>query len=226
MRAENGVIVRNNFKRIREEVKALNKNCQIVAVTKGRDVDDVKLVIEAGALIVAENRVAEAEAEAKFGVIATPQKHMIGHLQRNKVKKAVMIFDVIQSVDSFRLASEINRRCAEIGKKMPICLQVNTANDPEKYGLSVDEVEEVAADIGKLGNVEIVGLMTIGKLEATEDEQRKCFLKLKNIYDEFVTRGIFASNSPILSMGMSNDYKIAIECGSNMVRIGSEIFAN
>ncbi len=192
----------------------------LVAATKGRSIDEINLIINAGIKIIAENRLQEAEEKFKSKELLPCEKHFIGHLQNNKVKKAVQIFDLIQSVDSVELLEKINNYAIIIGKKQVIFLQVNISRDPNKFGLSEDRTREIIKNIKTYPNIKLSGLMTIGKNTENRDEVRTYYRKFKKTFEEM------NKIQPLeyLSMGMSADYDIAIEEGSNMIRIGRALF--
>lgn len=187
---------------------------RLVAVTKGVSADVVNLALKAGVRTIAENRV--QEAKEKFPLLEThAEKHMIGNLQRNKAKKAVEIFDCIQSLDSIKLAEEIDKQAGALGKRMPVFLQVNISGEKTKHGFSPDQIGSVLSSASDMKNLLCRGLMTIAPLVEPE-ETRQYFRKMKSIFD--------SSGLDFLSMGMTNDFEVAIEEGSNMVRIGRAIF--
>ena len=187
---------------------------KLVAVTKTRTVEEIKKAIDAGVNCIGENKV--QEAQEKFPSLPKVEKHMIGHLQRNKVKTAVELFDMIQSVDSLKIAKEISKRCEAINKVMPILIEVNIGNEESKYGIKPEDIKEFIKEISQFKNIDIQGLMCIAPLIEAE-KTRPYFKKMKELFDSL-------GNLKWLSMGMTNDYKIAIEEGSNMVRIGTAIF--
>lgn len=201
---------------IKENIVRLQipSNVKLIAVTKTRTVDEIKQAIEAGITCIGENKV--QEAKQKFPFLPKVEKHMIGHLQTNKVRLAVELFDVIQSVDSVELAGEINKRCGAIGKVMPILLEVNIGSEESKQGVKPDDIKNLVREISKFKHVKIQGLMCIAPLLEPE-KTRPYFRKMKQIFDSI-------EGLKWLSMGMSNDYKVAIDEGSNMVRIGTAIF--
>jgi pyridoxal phosphate enzyme (YggS family) len=170
-----------------------------------------------GRLLIGENRV--QEAEAKFGKLEglEVEKHMIGHLQSNKVKKAVEIFDSIDSVDSVELAEEINKYAEKAGKVMPIYLEVNFSGEESKHGFEASEVEAAYEKMCRLPNVKVVGIMTMAPHPTGENEKEilACFDAAKALADKL---GL------IVSMGMTLDFEIAIACGANIVRIGRFMF--
>ncbi|WP_445474550.1 YggS family pyridoxal phosphate-dependent enzyme [Methanococcoides methylutens] len=209
--------VEENTKAILEELGEV----KLVSVTKTIDTDRINESIKAGATIIGENRV--QEFDEKCDCIPPCEKHLIGHLQTNKVKRAVELFDVIQSVDSLKVAEEIDSRAEEIGKVQKVFLQVNIGNEPQKYGFGTDEIAQAIKDIQALKNVHVKGLMCIPPFVSPE-EARPYFRNMKAIFDEMKQANQGNIDIKELSMGMSGDYKVAIEEGATMVRIGSGIF--
>ena len=215
--------IQTNYKNLSSEVKSINPDAKICVVTKTQSVEKILEAIEAGAKIIGENRI--QEAEAKFPSIpSSVKKHLIGHLQRNKAKKAVELFDVIESVDSLRLAKKINEECEKIGKIMQIMLEVNTSGEEQKYGFLPEEVLEKMKEISQLKNLRIIGLMTVAKYEENSENCRGSFRKLKELFDEIKVLNLKNVEMKYLSMGMTNDYKIALEEGSNLIRVGTGVF--
>ncbi|MDI6605867.1 MAG: YggS family pyridoxal phosphate-dependent enzyme, partial [Candidatus Omnitrophota bacterium] len=203
----------------------------IVAVTKNRNIEQIKEAVEAGITDIGENRV--QEAVLKFRELAnlrtceqvTTRWHMVGHLQTNKVKEAVRIFDLIHSVDSARLALEIDRQAAAINKIQGILVEVNTSGEESKFGIKADEAIEVIKEISKLKNINIKGLMTVASVVDNPEKARPYFRilrELRNKICELWTIGQYGLWT--LSMGMSDDFEVAVEEGSTMVRLGRAIF--
>jgi PLP dependent protein len=188
---------------------------RIIAVSKKATAEDIRIALGCGITAIGESRVLESidKLEALKGLQF--EKHLIGHLQTNKVKAAVEQFDCIQSVDSLKLAKEISQKAAGLNKVMPVMIEVNISGEEQKYGISAMEVEHFYDKLLKLTNIKVVGLMGIAPY--VEPEQTRPYFKtLKQINDIL--------KLPNLSMGMSNDFEIAIEEGSNMVRIGTAVF--
>lgn len=206
-----------NIKRIIEDIP---KNIVIVAATKTRSIEEIKETIEAGIKIIGENYVQEAESKYKI-LEGNVEMHCIGHLQSNKVKKAVEIFDMIQTVDSEKLAKEIDKRCSDIRKIMDVLIEVNIGDEERKKGCLVSDVPKLASFIANLDNLNLKGIMTMGPSTGGE-ELRPYFRKVKRLFDEL--REDY--NLDTLSMGMSNSYKVAIEEGATMVRLGTLILGN
>ena len=191
----------------------------LVAVTKTVTHDKIIEAVKAGVKIIGENRV--AEAGEKFGMVKENVIwHMIGHLQRNKVKHALQIFDMIQSIDKMETALEIEKRAV---KPIDILIEINSSGEETKSGVKPDQLITLADQLKELKKVKIKGVMTIGPFTPDEKRIRKAFALTRQKFEELAER----EKDPeinILSMGMSSDYQIAIEEGSNMVRVGSAIF--
>ena len=196
------------------------KAVQILAVTKTHNSQTLKSAQTIGLNLFGENKVQEAETKIN-ALNHKSEIHLIGHLQSNKAKKAVQIFDVIQTIDSIKIANKINRYASEIKKKQRIYLQINIGNDINKTGFNKEEAINVSQTIDQLENIIIEGIMTIlpnGLSNKGKKELYQATYKLKRKIQKKI------STCNILSMGMSDDYKLAIECGSTMVRIGTKLF--
>jgi len=212
--------MKENVRRILSE---LPEGVILVAAAKTRTPDEVRRVVEVGVQIIGENYVQEAEdAFASLGKIA--EWHFIGHLQRNKVKKAVSIFDVIETVDSLKLGTRIDRECAELGKVMPILVEVNSGREPQKSGVLPEEAEKLVRELAELPHIHVQGLMSMGPRFGDPELARPYFQETKRLFDQLSNLPIEDTEMHYLSMGMSNTYEIAIEEGANMVRIGTKIF--
>ncbi len=200
----------------------------LVAVTKFAPLEAIAEAITAGIHHIAENRVQEAEKKFPILLSQYPQVtgHIIGHLQTNKAKDAIHVAGLIQSVDSPRLADEIAKHAAKAGKTTDILVQFNTANEPQKFGAAPEDAFKLMEHIAALSNVRVLGLMAMAPFTEDEGMIRKAFSDLREIRDGISKR--FSGNAKIamthLSMGMSADYRIAIQEGSTMVRVGSAIF--
>jgi pyridoxal phosphate enzyme (YggS family) len=206
----------------------------LVAITKTAPPEKIAEAWQAGLREFGENRLQEAEPK----ILWSREKglglnwHMVGHLQRNKVKKAIQLFDVIQSVDSLRLAHEINQRCAQAAAvRLPVLLEVNVSGEASKYGFAVHEGDgrlldgflATVQEIGALPRLEVQGLMTVAPLGAPEAELRSCFRRLRLLLNRLREQ---LPNEPWrhLSMGMTDDFEVAIEEGATILRIGRAIF--
>ncbi|MBU1355006.1 MAG: YggS family pyridoxal phosphate-dependent enzyme [Candidatus Edwardsbacteria bacterium] len=202
-----------------------SEDITLVAVTKTVPTEVIEQAIALGLNIIGENRV--QEATGKYPLIGSKvQWHLIGHLQSNKAKKAVEIFSLIHSIDSVDLARDVGRRAVQIVKTQEILLEVNTSGEPQKYGFRADEVIEALDVIKDIQGIKILGLMTVGPLSDDADKVRSSFKILKKIFDEIKLQAIPNIEMKHLSMGMSGDYRVAIEEGSTMIRVGSAIFGS
>lgn len=197
----------------------------LVAVTKNVAGDVVRRAVEIGLRVFGENRVQEAKdkiALLKAGMPASPVTwHLIGHLQKNKARTAVELFDLIQSVDSVDLAEAINRHAAKEGKRQKILIQVKLSEEEAKHGVTKDNIDKLMDAVFNLENIETEGLMTIPPYFEDPEMSRPYFRQLCGIRDRYKGRGF---DLPELSMGMSNDFAVAIEEGATMVRVGTAIF--
>jgi hypothetical protein len=212
------------WQKYNEIIKTIPQGVTLVAATKQRSIEEIREAYIAGIKIIGENYV--QEALSKYEKIEGLQWHMIGHLQRNKVKDAIKIFDCIQSVDSVRLAKEINDQCEKVSRIMPILVQINIGEEESKHGLCPDNVYEIVHQIANFPNLRIDGLMTMEPYFDDPEKARPYFVCMKHIFDDLKARNIPNINMKILSMGMSNSYQVAIEEGSNMVRIGTRLFGS
>ncbi len=195
----------------------------VVAVVKTVPVALIEEAIEAGVTHIGENRV--QEASGKFESIGRKVTwHMVGHLQRNKVKRALEIFDVVQSVDSVRLARVISERALVARRTVDVLLEVNTSGETTKYGFRPEELGGAADEICSLEGIRTRGLMTVGPLVGDAEEARESFVLLRNLRDKISALGLPGMEMSVLSMGMTNDFEVAIEEGATMIRVGTAIF--
>lgn len=194
----------------------------LLPVTKTHPVAAAREAFAAGLPAVGENRVQEAAEKRREGP-AGLRWELIGHLQSNKARLAVEVFDRIQSLDSAKLAHKLNEASSEIRTTpLPVLLQVNTGEDPGKFGCSLEDAPALLETILNCPHLQLEGLMAIAPLEQTADSARRCFSKLRDLRDELVVRS--GLPLPELSMGMSGDFEIAIAEGSTLVRVGSALF--
>jgi len=208
---------------VKEILKEIPEGVELVAAGKTRKPEEILAAIEAGAAIIGENYV--QEAEKAFQVIGNKARwHMIGHLQSNKAKKAVKIFDVIETVDSFKLARAIDNACQNIGKVMPVLIEINSGEETQKAGVLPEDTISLVTDISQLKSVKIIGLMTMGPFAGDPEESRPYFQKTRKLFEEIKDLNLPGVEMKYLSMGMSNSYKVAIEEGTNLVRIGTRLF--
>lgn len=193
----------------------------IVAITKTFPADTIQKAVAIGLYDIGESKVQEAEQKiTELGHIA--RFHLVGHLQSNKVKKAVQLFDVIQSVDSLALAQEINRRAGEAGREIECYIEVNSSGESQKFGVPPDQTLELVQSVNSLENIKLSGLMTVGPLTDDEDTIREAFRKVHELFKQ--GRDIAGDEFDVLSMGMSHDFPLAIAEGSTMIRVGTGIF--
>lgn len=204
-------------------LKEIPEDVIVVAAAKTRTPEEILEAVDAGIKVVGENYV--QEAERAFSVIGRKVKwHFIGHLQKNKVKKAVEIFDLIETVDSVDLAREIDKRCARVNKVMPILCEINIAKEKTKKGVDPEEVEALIKDISSLSHIKVMGLMTMGPPSEDPEKMRFYFKKTREIFEDIKKMNIPNVEMKYLSMGMSDSYRVALEEGANIVRIGTKIF--
>ena len=230
---ERKAVLRDNYERITEGI-ALSaersgrsaEDIELVAVTKTVPVDIINCAIGLGVRHIGENRV--QELASKYDLLDKPEGleiSVIGHLQSNKAKHAVSMAGMIQSVDSEHIAAEISKRALECGKTMPCLVEINIGGEQSKSGVPIERAEELIYAAAALPAVEVCGVMTIPPFDADEKQLRKFFERIYKFYVDM--RGKKSHNNiamKFLSMGMSSDYRLAIECGSNMVRIGTSLF--
>ena len=218
---------------IKENIEKLKKlipgNVTIVAVSKNRTPEEIKEAVEVGITDIGENKVQEVLLKYNALRAMSPEPraikwHMVGHLQTNKVKDAVKIFDLIQSVDSFHLAQEIDRQAAKIDKIQDVLIEVKTSPEATKSGLKPDDLIGVIRNISELKNIHIKGLMTVAPIVDNPEDVRPYFRQLRDLRDSICSELRFPSSELILSMGMTEDFEVAIQEGANMIRLGRAIF--
>ena len=195
----------------------------LIGVTKGVDVERIQEAITSGLEAAGENRVQEAREKVKT-LGGAVRWHMVGHLQRNKVKEAVGLFELIHSVDTFQLAQEIEKAASLLGKKVPVLLQVNIQGQRTQFGADPEEVIQLAGEIAVLDHVKLMGLMAIAPLSEEPEKNRPYFRRMRELKEALDKEGDPRIKMQYLSMGMSQDFEVAVEEGSNMVRIGRAIF--
>jgi len=219
--------IRENLLRVTERIEKAAQNAgrnpkdiRLVAVSKTMETDRVREAIEAGVTILGENYV--QEAQKKIEEIGKPVSwHFIGHLQTNKAKVVVRLFDVIHSVDSVALAEELNRRAQQANQKIPIMIEVNLSGEATKFGTEEEKVTSLAQGVLKLDHLSLEGLMTMPPYFDDPEMSRPYFVQLRQLKERLVKGGIPLKD---LSMGMSNDFEIAIQEGATFVRVGTAIF--
>jgi pyridoxal phosphate enzyme (YggS family) len=220
---ENLIIVRSRIKEAAERAGRRADGIILVCVTKTVGVPQIEEALAAGAADIGESRV--QDAEVKFKAIGRRARwHLIGHLQTNKVKEAVRIFDLIHSVDSLKLAEEISKRAGADGKTQEILIEVKTSQEAAKYGAAPGEVIALIEKAAALPHIKIMGLMTMAPIVPEAGQARPYFKGLKEISETIAARKIKNVDMRYLSMGMTQDFEVAVEEGANMVRIGHAIF--
>lgn len=222
--------IRENLERIKEKIRVKSElvgrdpqEITLVAVTKTVEADRIEEAIAAGVNIIGESRIQEAKEKYRK-VESRIIWHLVGRLQRNKAKDAVKIFDLIHSVDSTELAKEIDKQAKKIGKIQKILVEANVSGEESKYGLNPEGVIAFLQEVSGLPNIKVEGLMTMAPFYENPEDCRPCFRKLKKLIEEVKAKNIKNVEMTYLSIGMSNDFEVAIEEGSNMVRIGRAIF--
>lgn len=218
--------VKTNIANAAERVGRKPENIKLVAVSKTRPASDIVRAIDAGHFCFGENRVQEA-VEKIVDIPHRAEWHLVGHLQSNKAKTAVKYFDMIQSVDSIKLVREINKQAQKISKIQSILIQVNIADEDTKFGVPVSGVSDLVKAAIDSENINLQGMMTIPPFLDDPEKIRPFFKRLRRMaFDELVVKDYISEVSLEISMGMSNDYEVAIEEGASIVRIGTAIFGS
>ena len=203
----------------------LPQDVTLIAISKTHPAALVRAAIELGATDVGENRVQEAEKKInEVGRNAT-RWHLVGHLQANKARRAVQLFDVIHSLDSLDLARRLERLCGEEGREnLPVLIQVDLGHEETKTGIDEAQLSQLVEGLKELKRVQLVGLMTLPPFFDDAEQARPFFRRLRELRDELASHGAFGDQKGELSMGMTNDFGVAIEEGATMVRVGTAIF--
>lgn len=223
-------IISENLKRVQDRIaRALDRGARqdgevtLVAVSKSWPAKMVQEVVDSGVQVLGENRIQEAEGKVK-SVEGEISWHLIGHLQRNKVRVALSLFDLIHSVDSLRLVYEISKRAVQTGTQARILVEVNTTGEISKFGVEPERTLELVGQISEVQGVRIEGLMTMGAFVPDPEGVRTSFVRLRELRDEIVAAKIPRVSMNHLSMGMTGDFEVAIEEGATLVRVGTAIF--
>ena len=223
-------MVEENIKKVRENMEAACKRAgrdikdvTLIAVSKTKPVSMMEEALQTGVLDFGENKVQEI-LEKKPLLPDNVRFHMIGHLQRNKVKQVIDKAVLIHSVDSMRLAEQIEEEAEKKGLHVDVLLEVNVAREESKYGFFMEEVEEAVREMGKLSHITVKGLMTIAPNVVDPEDNREVFKKLYQLYVDIKSKNIDNGTMSVLSMGMTGDYEVAIEEGATMIRVGTGIF--
>ena len=212
--------ITENVKRLLSEVPEV---VEVVAAAKTRTADEILEVLDAGISNIGENYVQEAVAVHEI-VGGKAQWHFIGHLQSNKVVQVVPIFDMIETVDSVKLARKIDKYAKLNNKIMSILIEVNSGREPQKNGVIPENVEHLIREIAPLSHVKLMGLMTMGPFTGDPEDARPYFVETRTIFNHIKDLNIPDVTMKYLSMGMSNSYKVAIEEGANIIRVGTKLF--
>lgn len=235
----------DNVKRIRERMAAACErrgrsleDVKLIGITKSVEIDVIRTAVESGMLELGESRVQELIRRAgmirehlnrrrtmeRAEIPADPRWHMVGHLQRNKVRVLLPWVECIHSVDSLRLAEEISEEAVRINRVIPVLMEVNVSGEKSKYGIAVGAVPHLAANLADAPGIRVVGLMTMAPYSENPEDARPHFARLREVLEDVQTERILGPDFRELSMGMSNDFEIAIEEGATMVRVGTSLF--
>ena len=214
-------LISENVARLLSE---LPEGVELVAAAKGRTPKEVLEAVKAGVSIIGENYI--SEAREAYQVVGTRAKwHFIGSLQKHSIRRnVVQMFDMIETVDSLEIASEIDKKCAPIGKRVPVLIEVNSGRESQKSGVLPECVELLIRQIGGLDSLKVMGLMTMGPYSADPEDSRPFFVETRRTFDVIKELDIPDVEMKYLSMGMTDSYMVAIEEGANIVRIGTGIF--
>jgi PLP dependent protein len=224
------VDVAGNYHKILDRISEIAGKCgrraqevKVLGAAKSQSVESVRAAIAAGVSLIGENYVQEAQ-QKKAQIPQGVEWHMIGHLQRNKAKAAVEIFDLIESLDSVALARELEKQGKRIGKKIRALVEVNLAGEESKSGIAKNDLASLLEAVAKLDHVTVEGLMTVPPFREEPEEIRRYFRELRELKDKFNAQRIPHVDLQELSIGMTQDYPVAIEEGATIVRIGTALF--
>jgi len=213
-------MIADNVKAILAE---LPPGVELVAAAKTRTAAEILEAVDAGVKIIGENYVQEA-AEVFAAVGRRARWHFIGHLQKNKAKRAVEIFDLIETVDSLELGREIDKRAAAAGRTMDVLVEVNSGREPQKAGVMPEDIEPLVRSLTSLPRLRVLGLMTMGPFEGDPEDSRPYFQETRKAFIALKTAAVPGTEMRHLSMGMTNSWRVAVEEGATMVRIGTALF--
>jgi hypothetical protein len=219
--AANLELVQSRIAAALEKSRRKADDVQLIAVSKKQEAEKVRAAFDAGQPIFGESRVQEARAKIPL-LPSAARWHFIGHLQKNKIRHALPLFELFHSIDSLALAQDVERIAEEEGVRPRVLLEVNVAGEGSKFGFAPAKLREEMEQLLSLGRLNIEGVMAIPPLAPEPEESRRYFVNLRDLRDELETE--FALKLPELSMGMSNDYAVAIEEGATVVRVGTAIF--
>ena len=225
-------LIRERLGYVRQQVEITARRCNrdpneisLIAISKTHPPEVLRLAIEAGITDLGENRVQEAEAKITALGRHAVRWHLVGHLQANKARRAVRLFDLIHSLDSISLALRLDQLCVEEERtELPVLVQVDLANEKTKSGVKEDDLSNLVEAVAGCQRLRLVGLMTLPPFFENPEHVRPFFRRLRQLRDELAGNGVFRNGPGALSMGMSHDFSVAIEEGATMVRVGTAIF--
>ena len=210
---------------VKKFLKEIPSDITLVVAVKGRTVEEVQEAIESGIKYIGENYL--QEAEKKYPLIGKVVRwHFIGHIQKRKSKKIVELFDMVETLDSIEVAEEINQEASKIDKIMPVLIEVNSGREQQKSGLTTENVESFIEQISHFKNIKVQGIMTMGPFFEDAEKLRPYFIETRKLFEDIKKKNIQNVEMEFLSMGMSSSYKVAIEEGANIIRIGTLIFGS
>ncbi len=215
--------------RIENACKKFGRNpadVRLLLATKTVEPERIRIAVEAGEKLIGENKVQELKDKDEVLSKLNIERHFIGHLQTNKIKEVIKYANCIQSLDRIDVAEQLDRRLQNLAKSLDVFVQINTSNEESKFGIPPDRAISFIKELKPFETLKVRGLMTIGLLDSDFEVMRPCLKLLKKTRDNVLNQGIEGIDSLMLSMGMSHDIEIAIEEGTNMVRVGSAIFGN
>ncbi len=208
---------------VKNLLQELNGKARLLLATKERSVKEIQEAINCGAKIFGENYLQEAEVKIQ-AIGHVVEWHYIGSIQKRKIKKLVRLFDIIETVDSLETAIIIDKESKILGKITPVLIEINSGREAQKSGIMPEEALKLSFELAKFNWIRLFGFMTMGPNYSNPEDLRPYFRLTKQIFDAAIEKGLLKTDSPILSMGMSNSYKVALEEGANLVRIGTLVF--
>ncbi len=226
MIAQNIQIIKKKISEAAQKAERQPQDIKLVAVSKHFSADSIREAFAAGQIIFGENYIQEVQTKKEL-VPAEAVFHFIGHLQSNKAKIAAETCDMIETLDSFKLGKALNSQLENLNKSLDILIQINIANDPQKSGVTANDAEKLLIEINELTRLRVCGLMTMPPLVANPELSRLHFRNLRILAEKFASKNLFPHvSTPELSMGMSDDFHIAIEEGATIIRVGTAIFGH
>ena len=222
--------VKNNLQSVRNRIAAAARRAgrspdeiTLVGISKVQPIEKVQAAVDAGLVYLGENRVQEAAGKIPH-IKGNVHWRLVGHLQRNKAKKAVELFDMIESIDSERIAREVSRRCLDLGNRIDVLLEVNVGAEDAKTGIAPSNLVGLASFCAGLQGIALKGIMVIPPFDPDPEKSRPYFQKSRRMFENLRDAGIEGADISHLSMGMSNDFEVAVEEGATIVRVGTAIF--